>query len=96
MPAQEEGVHQMFGEPGRRAGEPEQGAHRGAQEAEGALLGEWGEIGMIAPTTMIVNGGFCDNTDNTSISLSRFEILCPDASRFDEERTFRARSLLWL
>ena len=37
----------MFGESGRRAGEPEQGAHRGAQEAEGALLWEWVEIGTI-------------------------------------------------
>ena len=34
--------------------------------------------------------------DNSSISLSRFETLCPDASKFDEERTFRTRSLLWL
>lgn len=38
VPAQEEGVHQVPGEPSGRAGEPEQGAHRGAQVAQGALL----------------------------------------------------------
>lgn len=35
---EEEGVHQVPREPGGRAGEPEQGAHRGAQVAQGALL----------------------------------------------------------
>lgn len=38
MPTQEEGVHQVPGEPSGRAGEPKQGPHRGAQVAQGALL----------------------------------------------------------
>ena len=37
VPAEEEGVHQVLGEPRRRPGEPEQGTHRGAQVAQGAL-----------------------------------------------------------
>ena len=39
MSEQEEGVHQVSREPGGRAGEPEQGAHRGAEKSEGALHG---------------------------------------------------------
>ena len=44
VPAQEEGVHQMPGEPGGRAREPEQGLDRGAQVAQGALLQS--EVGL--------------------------------------------------
>ena len=39
MSEQEEGVHQVSREPGGRAGEPEQGTHRGAEKSEGALHG---------------------------------------------------------
>ena len=38
VPPQEEGVHQVSGEPRRRPGEPKQGAHRGAQVAQRTLL----------------------------------------------------------
>lgn len=38
MPAQEEGVHQVSGESRGGAGEPKQGAHRGAEGAQGAVL----------------------------------------------------------
>lgn len=38
VPAQEEGVHQVPGEPGGGAGEPEQGADRRAEGAQGAVL----------------------------------------------------------
>ena len=37
MPPEEEGVHQVSGEPGGCPGEPEQGPDRGAQVSEGAL-----------------------------------------------------------
>lgn len=38
MSKEEKRVHQVFGEPSGRSGEPEQGAHRRAQVAQGALL----------------------------------------------------------
>lgn len=38
VPAKKEGVHQVPGEPGGRAREPKQGAHRRAQVAQGAVL----------------------------------------------------------
>ena len=44
VPPQEEGVHQVSGEPRRRPGEPKQGAHRGAQVAQRTLLQS--EVGL--------------------------------------------------
>lgn len=38
VPEKKEGVHQVPGEPGGRAREPKQGAHRRAQVAQGAVL----------------------------------------------------------
>ena len=38
MPTQEEGVHQMSGEPSGRAGESEQGPHRRTQVSQRTLL----------------------------------------------------------
>jgi hypothetical protein len=44
MSAKEEGVHQVLREPSSRPREPEQGAHRRAQVAKGALLPTEGRI----------------------------------------------------
>ena len=47
MPAEEEGVHQMFRESGRRPRKSENGAHRGTQEAERTLLWKRRENGRV-------------------------------------------------
>lgn len=46
MPPEEEGVREMSREPGSRPGEPEQGAHRRAENPQGTLLQE-GEDGDV-------------------------------------------------
>ena len=96
MPAEEEGVHQMFRESGRRAGEPEQSPHRGTQEAERALFWKWGEVGMISYVLILteVREQTLAGRSNQIFSrpLTRFDTLFPDTIETQEKRTFMSGS----
>lgn len=65
MSPEEEGVHKVPRESGGRAGESKQGAHRGAEESEGAVLYDENGIGASGHAELPTNyielhlGGCC-------------------------------------
>lgn len=61
MPTKEEGIREMPGESSGRPREPEQGPHRGAQDAQGALLPQGEERNVVLTVTL--------SSSSSSISL---------------------------